>query len=224
MKVGMQVVLFEYYNFHHLRSSRFPSVCPWRPLECQKIKKANCVHCSWTIAVSRLVILYKQLCVDGWKKNWLSNLENTLMHSWVTLTLDLSDCYFCINEKTKLLSLQVWRRQWFTSNVHGSPFLFFDIRGDATGKLAGIGKNVNDESCSTRRALLHTNFHSKQLKTRGARCPIYWFFWHFLSLWPCDFDLGTKMKNRVPWGYACAIGRTKYRNHCQIRQTPSEKM
>ena len=64
----------------------------------------------------------------------------TLMHSWVTLTLDLSDCYFCINEKTKLLSLQVWRRQWFTSNVHGSPFLFFDIRGDAMGKLAGIGE------------------------------------------------------------------------------------
>ena len=27
-------------------------------------------------------------------------------------------------------------------------------RGDAMGKLAGIGKNVNDESCSTRRALL----------------------------------------------------------------------
>ena len=33
---------------------------------------------------------------------------------------------------------------------------------------------------------LHTNFHSKQLKTLGARCPIYWFFWHFLSSWPCD--------------------------------------
>ena len=24
-------------------------------------------------------------------------------------------------------------------------FLFFDLRGDATGKLAGIGKNVNDD-------------------------------------------------------------------------------
>ena len=40
---------------------------------------------------------------------------------------------------------QVWRLRWFTSNVHGSPFLFFDLRGDATGKLAGIGKNVNDD-------------------------------------------------------------------------------
>ena len=50
--------------------------------------------------------------------------------------------------------IQVWRRRWFTSNVHGSPFLFFDLRGDSTGKLVGIGKIVNDESCSTRRALL----------------------------------------------------------------------
>ena len=49
---------------------------------------------------------------------------------------------------------QVWRRRWFMSNVHGSPFLFFDLRGDAMDKLAGIGKNVNDESCSTRTALL----------------------------------------------------------------------
>ena len=32
MKVGMQVVLFEYDNFHHLRFSRFPPVCPWRPI------------------------------------------------------------------------------------------------------------------------------------------------------------------------------------------------
>ena len=40
---------------------------------------------------------------------------------------------------------QVWRRRWFTSNVHGLPFLFFDLRGDATGKLAGIGKNVSDK-------------------------------------------------------------------------------
>ncbi len=55
------------------------------------------------------------------------------------------------NNKNKFV--QVWRRRWFTSNVHGSPFLFFDLRGDATGKLAGIGKNVNDESCSNRRAL-----------------------------------------------------------------------
>ena len=67
---------------------------------------------------------------------------------------------------------------------------------------------------------LHTNFHWKQLKTLGAQCPIYWFFWHFLSSWACDLDLGTKMKNRAPWGYAGAIGLTKYRNPCQIRQTP----
>ena len=40
----------------------------------------------------------------------------------------------------------------------------------------------------------------------------------------CDLDLGTKMKNRAPWGHAGAIVLTKYRNPCQIRQTPSEKM
>ena len=39
---------------------------------------------------------------------------------------------------------------------------------------------------------LHTNFHSKQLKTRGARCPIYWFFWHFLSSWPWPWDENEK--------------------------------
>ena len=32
------------------------------------------------------------------------------------------------------------------------------------------------------------------------------------------------MKNRAPWGYAGAIGLTKYRNCCQNRQTPMEKM
>ena len=49
-------MLFDYYNFHHLRFSRFPPVCPWRPLEGKKKnKKANRVHCSWTSAVSRLV-------------------------------------------------------------------------------------------------------------------------------------------------------------------------
>ena len=35
---------------------------------------------------------------------------------------------------------------------------------------------------------------------------------NYLSLWPCDLDLGMKMKNRAPWGYAGAIGLTKYRN------------
>ena len=32
-------------------------------------------------------------------------------------------------------------------------YYFFYLRRDATGKVAGIVKNVNDESCSTRRAL-----------------------------------------------------------------------
>ena len=45
--------------------SRFPPVCPWRPLEGQKIKKANRVHCSWTITVSRLVGI-TLVCVCFW--------------------------------------------------------------------------------------------------------------------------------------------------------------
>ena len=47
---------------------------------------------------------------------------------------------------------------------------------------------------------------------------------NFLSLWPCDLDLGMKMKNWAPWGYAGAIVLTKYKNPCQIRQNPKEKM
>ena len=52
-------------------------------------------------------------------------------------------------------------------------FLFFDLRGDATGKLAGIGKIVNDESCSTRRALLayQLSFETVRSEEQGPeRC------------------------------------------------------
>ena len=35
---------------------------------------------------------------------------------------------------------------------------------------------------------------------------------NFLSSWPCDLDLGTKLKSWAPWGYAGAIRLTKYRN------------
>ena len=59
----------------------------------------------------------------------------------------------CIIKNASITSLETAMVHEQCTVVHGSPFLFFDLRGDATDKLAGIGKNVNDESCSNRRAL-----------------------------------------------------------------------
>ena len=64
-------------------------------------------------------------------------------------------------------------------------FLFFDLRGDATGKLAGIGKNVNDESCSTRRALLAYQLSFETVENPRSSMPnllIFLTFSKFVTL------------------------------------------
>ena len=58
-------------------------------------------------------------------------------------------------------------------------------RGDATGKLAGIGKNVNDESCSTRRARLAYQLSFETVENPRSSMPnllIFLTFSKFVTL------------------------------------------